>query len=169
MHCPRCGALNAESATACGACGSPLAPAFPAAYAPPAAPRERPTGVSILAVLCWVGAGGSLLVAFYALILATLLSAFTLFFLTPMLLGMGLVVALGAVAVAGLLLATGVGLWRGRAWGWVLGLVVAGLLALAGIGTLASRDGSGLVQLAFAGAVGWYLFQPGVKQWFGQT
>lgn len=57
-------------------------------------------------------------------------------------------VACAAAGVAGL--AAALGTWRGRAWGWLLGLVVSGVVLL---GTVVAMGSSGALLPLVAGAV----------------
>ena len=70
-------------------------------------------------------------------------------------------VAFGAVAVAGV-----IGVWRGRAWGWVAALVVAvtGLLGLAGAGVGGPVEMQLLVGILLFGVLLACLLTPGLRR-----
>ena len=80
----------------------------------------------------------------------------------------GLGIALGAIALlfALLFLLTGWGVWTGKGWGRILGLVLAILGLLGGLSQLASQNGlvSGIVQIAIWGGVIYALWM--AKSWF---
>jgi hypothetical protein len=135
---------------------------------PAAAPRVRPTGVSILAVLAFIGAAFALLFAFGAVAFGTLIGS--MFGREGAAMGgaIGLMFAFFGLIGAAISGATGYGLWNGKTWGWVLGIIWAALWALGGLSRLATRDFS-VVPLALGGLILWYLFQPAVKGWFGRT
>ena len=91
-------------------------------------------------------------------------------------------IGLFLVAVGVLGLATGIGLWRGHSWAWLVtrlwasvciiaGLVGAGLSLLSDtltsqiLGTMIGSTGTAIV----AAVVLWYLYRPSVKAGFGRT
>lgn len=179
MHCPRCGAANADGATVCVACGSAINP-MPAVagqpgavggWTPPAPPMTRPTGVTILAVLYFIGAG--------VLALAGL-AMFAVGGMAGAMGGLGVMFgALGAfLGIVMLLFAAlagvaGWGLWTGKGWAWMLALVLTALNAVSNLFGFAGGDTTSIVSsvigLAIAGFIIWYLLQPGVKKWFGKA
>ncbi len=139
---------------------------------------ERPTGVTILAVLSFVGA------AFAAL------GALGLFLAGAIGLGRmggqaaalgGIVAMFGAVAgaimlvLAVLYLVVGVGLWRLRGWGRIITIVLVGLgmlFALAGAAKALMPIQVGILiwQTMVVAIDAWiltYLFKPQIKQAFG--
>lgn len=141
--------------------------------APPAS--ARPTGVTILAALYLIGAafaaigalflilGGGMFASFFETY--TDLGGFLTGFISLWILLVGFVLLVLAV-VGGV---TGWGLLQGHGWAWGVAIALAGLTALGGLFALMGRDFSGVVQLAIGGAVIWYLWQPGVKGWFGRA
>ena len=135
---------------------------------------ERPTGVTILAVLSFLGGGLLLIIAFGALaggaVLASVLS------LPASIVGLGaVIVAIVFFAFAGLYAANGVGLLKLQNWARVLTmvLIVLGLLsAVLGVfGALAHFRMFLLVRQLIVAAIDlWillYLNKPHVKQAFG--
>lgn len=177
--CPKCGAANADGATACVACGSLLppmptaaTPGAPAGWGAPAMARTRPTGVTILAVLDYIAAGGLALVALMMFAGGAFMGAA---FSEAMGMGAGMFAALGAVLGVFLLLlaalygVAGWGMWTGKSWAWVLSLVLTGLGVLNSLSSLVQGDWSSIIGLAIAGFLIWYLLQPGVKAWFGRA
>ena len=123
---------------------------------------ERPTGVTILAVLAFIvgifGALGGLLV-----VAAGTAAAAYGFGIEG-----GLAVVIGAlVLIVGLLwLAVGWGLWNINKWGYQLAMILAIIgiiLALPGIA------GAGIVTIIINGIIIYYLIQPEIKDVFGIT
>lgn len=177
--CARCGASLPPAAAFCTGCGEPAAAPAPHAPAPasaPAARGARPVGVTLIGVatICVGGlialaipfvfalfaAGAGIAGAFGDGFFAALAGAFALFWIAVL-----LVVAL----LAGLAIATGVGVLRGAAWAYWAMIVLMALQALSGVGQLASQDFQGVLALAVAGLVIWYFLRPDVKRWFGRT
>jgi hypothetical protein len=80
----------------------------------------------------------------------------------------GLGIALGAIALlfAFLFLLTGWGVWTGKGWGRILGIVLAILGVLGGLGQLTGQNGlvSGIVQIAIWGGIIYALWM--AKAWF---
>jgi hypothetical protein len=122
---------------------------------------QRPTGVTILAVLAIIfGALG-------------LLGAITI-------IGGGAVVSSPLVTILGVItlitsalaLAFGIGAWTLKPWAWTLGvanyilsLVVSVIFIVTGLSTI----GSQIVGIVIAAAILYYLFTPTVKQAFGRA
>jgi hypothetical protein len=152
----------------------------------PAAPDvrgARPTGVAILAVLNFVGAGLAALGAIAAV-------AFGAFF--GGLFGggvgsffgagaegaasgaaagtfIGVLVAFGFLVGGLIAVAMGFGLWKGMAWAWFVELVFAGLTGLNNLYALVQGEFEALLGLGIAAFLIWYFLQPGVKRWFGRA
>jgi Predicted membrane protein (DUF2127) len=138
---------------------------------------QRPTGVSVLAVLNYIGGGFLVLCAL-------------LFFAGGAMLGTvlrssmpgGIAAAAGAVIgvifliFAALSLATGYGLWTLKGWGRMLLIVLVALGLVMNVVGLASsfaffRIGLfiwRLIVIAIQALILWYMFQPEVKRAFGE-
>ncbi len=141
---------------------------------------ERPTGVTILAILNFLGAG------LYALL------AVLFFFIgaggaasgmmsemggaaAAFLLGLGAAIGVILLIFAAIGLAIGIGMWKLRNWARIVTIVLVGLSLLLGVigllGSLISFElGSLIFQAIFVALYAWiiwYLFQPHVKQAFG--
>lgn len=171
--------MNVDGATTCVACASPLTPMPMAAPAmgmsAPAMPKARPTGVTILAVLYYIGAAVLVVLSIAAFIGGAFLGAF----LGEMMASGGGGAAMGAVLgmmfgvvfllLAALTGAAGWGMWTGKGWAWILALGLNGLSAASSLMSLIQGDWSSIIGLAIAGFIIWYLMQPGVKAWFGRT
>ena len=140
---------------------------------------DRPIGVTILAILEFIGAGFLILVGLLLLVGMSMLGA----------MGrggegasmMGILGALGAAAgvvviiLALIPLAIGIGLWKLRNWARILVIIFAGLGALGntvrviwglGSGDMLNTVG-GIIGLGIQALILWYMFQPHVKQAFG--
>ena len=140
---------------------------------------ERPTGVTILAVLEFIGAGFLILLGLLLLVGMGMLGA----------MGgggeggrfLGVLGALGAAAgvvviiVAALPLAIGIGLWKLKNWARILVIIFATIGALGNTARVIFGLSSGEMFNVVGGIVGlgiqalilWYMFQPHVKQAFG--
>ncbi len=96
--------------------------------------------------------------------------------------GIMTVVGLALVAVGVLGLATGIGLWRGHSWAWLVTRLWASVCIIAGVvgagvsllgdtltsqilGTVIGSTGTAIV----AAGVLWYLYRPSIKAAFGRS
>jgi hypothetical protein len=141
---------------------------------------QRPTGVTILAVLAFIAGGFLILMALLSLLGGALVSS----------LGssrMGMLAGVGAAVVAIFLLifalvevVIGVGLLKLQNWARIVTIVLVGLSLLGSLGSILSPFAHIHVffflflirRLVFAAIdvwILWYLFQPNVKQAFGTT
>lgn len=123
----------------------------------------RPTGVTILAVLCAIAAPFSLLAALLVGVMAPFLILLggSWGVLGAMMAPMLLVYAIACAAAA-------FGMFKGTRWGWYAGLGVLAIGAVLQVFSLVAGDlVSGVIGLAVSVAVAWYLSQPGVQAWFG--
>lgn len=128
--------------------------------------KERPIGVSILAVLAWINAGMLVLFALFALFFFSVLSSFIGGF------GGGLFIfsmigfiLFGLMALLGFFF--GRGLWRGKN-GWrIFYLVILGLSTVLVIINLFAPEGSGFFNLILIGFLIWYMgFKKNVVEFF---
>jgi uncharacterized membrane protein (DUF2068 family) len=137
---------------------------------------QRPTGVTILAVLAFVAAGLWLtlsLLYLVAIFMPSRASAMSTGVEDKLIITY--IVAL-PLAPSALCFMTGVGLWRLRKWGRVLAILLAGL-SLLGYAIVLARPYSrmdlflvmGLIYAAIDAGILIYLFRPPVKQAFGAT
>jgi hypothetical protein len=137
--------------------------------------QQRPTGITILAVLAIIGGvlgilGGCGVVAGGALIGAMGAQA-----------GVGNVTAGGgllsvygivilAIAVADIVF--GIGAWTLKPWAWMLGLVLQGISVVVAIVSILagwSSIGSQIIGLAVNAVIIYYLMTPDVKKAFGRA
>jgi hypothetical protein len=129
---------------------------------------ERPTAVTVIAILQIIGAVFGILGGVGALfggaILGTLggsvESAGTGFMVAIM----GIVLL--ALSVVGLLLA--IGLFQLKPWAWMGTLIVQALGLSIGVGSLNSGSGANILGLIFAVVIIAVLLQPNIKRAFGQ-
>jgi hypothetical protein len=140
---------------------------------------ERPTGVTILAVLAFIGAALCLLAVPILMLggaaLMGMAGAGRSSMATGFLAGLGAAVAFFLVALAALYAISGYGLWTLKGWGRILTLVLVIIgLAFAAIGALSSlmhfRMFLLIRQLIVVGIDVWiitYLLKSHVKQAFG--
>jgi uncharacterized membrane protein (DUF2068 family) len=83
--------------------------------------------------------------------------------------GVGIVFGVIVVLIGLLYLAIAYGVWKGRSWSWMLGMIVSiiaivfGVLGLAGGVSLSS-----IISLALPIIVVYFLMQPEVKRWLGR-
>lgn len=193
--CASCGASVSSGASFCPACGKPMptpppaaVPVAPVAAAPAAAPAAlpyatpvqpagapaastRPVGVTVVAILAFIGAAfsafGALIMLVGGAVLVPLLTQWDPTGVSPS--AVSVFVFIAAIAVLGfaaLAAACGYGLLKGHSWAWVLTLILAVLYGLGGLFSLAERDFEGIVALAVGGGILWYFLTPEVKAYF---
>jgi hypothetical protein len=118
----------------------------------------RPTGITILAVLA--GIGGVLMA----------IAGIALFVLGAVAFGgLGALLGIAFLAVAALYLAFCVGALQMKPWAWPLGVVGAVASIILSVLQLLGGDLSQIIGIAIAGAILYYLWQPGIKAAFGQA
>jgi hypothetical protein len=137
-------------------------------------PQQRPTGITILAILGIIGGVVSLFGGCAALTGGALVGAF------------GAQAGAGAVAAGGGLLsllgiftlamaigwiAFGIGAWTLKPWAWMLGLVLVGVsIVVALVTAVTTRDlGGQIIGLAIDAVIVYYLMTPEVKKAFGRA
>ncbi len=141
---------------------------------------QRPTGVTILAVLAFIGAGLLVVGALFSLLGGMLVSTMSAS-------RMGALAGVGAAFLAIVLLISaavdivvGVGLLKLKNWARIITIVLTGIGLLGSVLSIISPFGHMHVfffvflirRLIFAAIYAWilwYLFQPHVKQAFGAT
>lgn len=140
---------------------------------------ERPTGVTVLAILGFIGAACAILVAL-ALFFAGAVGMAGLGARRPatgmMLAGLGAFGGVIALVVAALYFIVGIGLWKLLPWGRILALVLVALgLVFAALGLFSALFHFRilltfwrLIAIAIDCWILWYLTRPHVKQAFGQ-
>lgn len=137
--------------------------------------QQRPTGITILAVLAFIGGifgicgglsgivGGAFLGGMAASVGANNATAVG---------GMIAVYSIVAVAFAVADLVFGFGAWTLKPWAWMLGMVLFGLnIVFQLVALLAgwTTFGGIIISVAIAGVIIYYLLTPQVKQAFGRA
>ena len=116
---------------------------------------NRPTGVTVLAILQLLG--GLLM-----LVIAAGLSAVSSFVGRGFLIAFGGLIS-GVLAIFGLIgLATAYAFWTGQSWGWWLGIIAA-VLDIISIVTL------NVINFVIGIIILYYLTRPHVKSWFHEA
>jgi hypothetical protein len=115
--------------------------------------RNRPLGVTIIAILAVLGGIGSLL------------SGFTILAIVPIL---GIILG-GILIIIGLAyFAVAYGLWKGLSWAWVITLIVSVISIIVGIGSIVVGNVGSLFHVIVNAIVIYYLYRPNVKAYFGK-
>lgn len=136
--------------------------------------RYRPTGVSLIAVLYFIGGIASIIICIALLAFSgSVRSAFYAFADAAALIDAWVIpIALGMLAGGALSFAIGWGLWELRDWARITAIVFGCIGILSGLGSLAvvyqitSLLISALVEILVYGAIVFYLCQPAVVQSF---
>ncbi len=127
---------------------------------------ERPTGVTIIAILAFISGILTLVGGFGMIAAGAYLGGMAAAQGLP---GFGAMFAvLGAVLVVlGLLyLVLGWGFWTGKEWAWILGVVLSIIGIIMGI---LSITNGGIISIIIDGIILYYLYQPHVKEFFGRA
>ena len=111
--------------------------------------RNRPLGVTIIAILVVIGGIGSLL------------GGLTVIMLIPLLGIILVIIGLAYFAVA-------YGLWKGLNWAWSITLIVSVIGIVVGLGSLVVGNIGSLFQVIINAIVIYYLYKPNVKAYFGK-
>jgi hypothetical protein len=131
------------------------------------APTQRPTGVTILAVLAIIGGVLGILFGLLAVLGGGLVAA-------SLDAGAGtliIIFAIISIVIGVLYLAFGIGAWGLKPWAWMLGVIGAGLSLLSSIAQmiLTQDIGGNILGIIIAGVILFYLFTPPVKAAFGRA
>jgi len=123
-------------------------------------PRERPLGITILAILAAIAG------------IFGLLGSVALLGLSAASSGLFMILAIVTLVLSVLYLAFAYGAWTLKPWGWTLGVglsVASVVITLLGL-TQGTQELVGtLINLAISGVILYYLFQPDVKAAFGRS
>lgn len=126
---------------------------------------SRPQGITILAVLAFVGGffgvtGGLAVIGFGGILGAA-------FGTGPLFTVLGLVALVLGVAE----LAIGYGFWTLKPWAWSFAFIVFAIYVILDVVRLVTNSGGGftsvLISLAITAVVVYYMHQPGIRQAFG--
>jgi len=138
---------------------------------------ERPTGVTILAVLAFIGAGTGVLFSLLMFVGGPMTSSAAQYPQFAMMTAFGrAVVGMVCLGLAALNIVVGVGFWKLQNWTRILTIVLLGLNLLATVRALFVPYAEmpaffiqDLIDIAIVLVVLVYLFRPRVKQAFGAT
>jgi uncharacterized membrane protein (DUF2068 family) len=128
---------------------------------------QRPTGVTIIAVLSAIGGvfgilGGLALVGFGGVIAASGVAGG----------GFATIVGLLLLVYGALALALAYGFWTLKPWAWTLGVGLQGAGIVINILQFLNNSSnavSTVISIAISAAIIWYLYQPNVKAAFGRA
>ncbi len=129
---------------------------------------ERPTGVTILAILSFLGGILFLLGGFGMMAASAYVESMKTVqgipagFLSPF---FG-ILALVSIALGILYFILGWGLWTGKGWAWVLGVVLSVIGIIMGI---LSIKGGGILTIIINAIILYYLYRPHVKEFFSKA
>jgi hypothetical protein len=151
---------------------TPMAPA----PAPMAAAGARPMGATVISVIEAILGVLGLLLALAAIGLGGLAGGIIGSSgveggaaAAGILAGLGFVFGLIALLIALLYLAIAYGVWKGRSWAWMLGVVVSVVgLVFAVLGLTSGISVSSIISVALPVVVLYYFMQPDVKRWLGR-
>ncbi len=137
-----------------------------------ASQSQRPTGVSIIAILIWISAAMTILFGIIGMFLGPALSAAMGMAGVPGATGgvtaMGIIFGIIQIAIGVLIIFLGLALWRGRNWARIVTLILSILGALASLPALLVLVG--IIPLAINAVIIWYLgFNEDAKRYFGAT
>lgn len=153
---PDAAAAGAAMATAAAA---PLTPTPVTAVT--SAPRQRPTGITILGLLAVLNGAWNLFIALPAMGFTMVFDGFNA----------GLASGVINVAQGVLWLAVGIGAFKLKPWVWILGILGAALAVVSVIWGIITGEGAwfcGLFGLIVPGIILFYLTRPHVKAAFGR-
>jgi hypothetical protein len=128
--------------------------------------RERPTGITILAVLQSFAGLGTLLLGILLVLVGGLLGTVDLPAEVPSFFTGAFAAAIGLVLIfIGIIsFVVAYGFWNGRGWGWTIGIVVNVIGAITDLASLPSS----ILGLFLSGIILYYLTRPHVKRYFGK-
>lgn len=127
---------------------------------------QRPTGVTILAILAFIAACFMLLGGLLLTVAGTVIGAMA----NPLFAALGAFGGILIIILGALYALVGYGLWTLKSWAWILTVVLAGLgFAFNLLQLLAGDIAGGLVGFIVNGVVLWYMMQPQVKTAFGRA
>jgi len=138
--------------------------------------QPRPTGVTVIAILHFIGAGFATLAgvgAIFGMGFLSMMAAHNSRLGGAMLAGLGVVLAIILFIVAAVAILIGWGLWRLHNWARVTAIVFSGIAILGAMSGVVMLHFApflivgGVVRLAIAVGIIWYLLQPHVKTAFG--
>lgn len=114
--------------------------------------RERPFGVTIIAILAILGGIGSILLGFIVLIIPIL---------GIILGGIFVIIGLSYFVMA-------YGLWTGQRWVWILTVLISASGIVVGFASIIIGTGGSILYIIVNAIIIYYLFKPDVKTYFGK-
>jgi Predicted membrane protein (DUF2127) len=115
--------------------------------------KQRPIGVTIIALLAILGGIAFLVSGLGTLILIPLIGIF---------IGSGLFI----LGLAYFLMAYG--LWKGKGWAWTLTLILSGIGIIVGIGSIVVGNLGSIFHTIINAIIIYYLYRPNVKAFFNK-
>ena len=115
--------------------------------------KQRPIGVTIIALLAILGGIAFLVSGLGTLVLIPLIGIF----LGSGLFGLGLAYFLMAY-----------GLWKGKGWAWTLTLILSGIGIIVGIGSIVVGNIGSIFHTIINAIIIYYLYRPNVKAFFNR-
>jgi hypothetical protein len=143
------------------------APAMSSSSPPPGpvATSARPMGVTVIAILAAIS---GVFQIFGGLLLLLGSSALGVAFDSAALGGLAAVIGAVTLLMGVLLLVFAWGAWGLEPWAWTLGVVLQAIAIVLGLYNLLNGSGGGVISIAIAALITWYLFQPDVRRAFGR-
>ncbi len=114
--------------------------------------RERPFGVTIIAIFAILGGIGSILLGFIVLIIPIL---------GIILGGIFVIIGLSYFVMA-------YGLWKRQRWAWILTVLISASGIVVGLASIIIGTGGSILYIIVNAIIIYYLFKPDVKTYFGK-
>lgn len=116
---------------------------------------NRPTGISILAILEMLGGVVAIIAGLFIAVAAS-----------GMLGGLGSIVGIIAVISGVFALAVGYGFWTGAKWSWWLAVIIYALGIISSLASVVVGSVFSVIGLIIDALLLYYITRPGVKSWF---
>jgi hypothetical protein len=133
--------------------------------------KQRPIGVTIIAILTILGGIGFIATGIAPFMAASLLSDISINSnMSPAVsvaLSSGIGAALIALGIAYFVMAYG--LWKGKGWAWTITVVLSFIGIALGIVSIATANVGAIFHVIINGVILYYLYRPHVKMFFGKT
>lgn len=115
--------------------------------------KDRPFGVTLIAILAVLGGLGSLFSGLAIIVVIPIVG---------LILG-GILIVIGIAYFA-----VSYGLWKGLEWAWIITLIVSVLGIIVGLASLIVGNMGAIFHVIVNGIVIYYLYRPHVKAYFGK-
>lgn len=127
---------------------------------------NRPTGVTVLSILAFIGGAFTLLAGLLLTLMGTAIGAMG----GPLFAAIGAFAGIIFLVLGALYLLVGFGLWTLKSWAWMLTVVLSGIsLTLNLVQALSGEVVGGTMGIIVNGIVLWYMMKPHVKAAFGRA